>query len=192
VLVVWHACPVADGLGGDALSRLGALGGDGTGPGKTNKSLLMLLALGRLAAEGSAELPWSVAEVMLADLIDRFGQDAGSAGSGAARAFTGLVADQVWVLDADVPVEGVRARALNEWHVAGKLAPDLERVLRSRPGLIGEMARTLAVRAFSWEQADDVLAAVGLAQASVTGGNGMALLIPGLGGAGVRAASMTI
>ena len=161
---------MVDGSGSSALSRLDALGGDGSGPGAVNKSLLMLLALGQLAAGAGPELPWSVAEVMLADLIDRFGQDAGSAGSGAARAFTGLVADQVWVLDADVPVEGVRARALNEWHVAGKLAPDLERVLRSRPGLIGETARTLAVRAFSREQADDVLAAVGLAQASVTSG----------------------
>jgi putative restriction endonuclease len=135
-----------------------------------NKSLLMLLALGRLAAEGSAELPWSIAEVMLADLIDRFGQDAGTAGAGAARAFTGLVADQVWVLDTDVPAEGVRPRALNEWHVAGRLTPDLERVLRSSPGLIGETARMLAVRAFPQGEVDDVLAAVGLMQASVTGG----------------------
>jgi putative restriction endonuclease len=162
---------MANGFG-DVLSRLGALGSlDGdAGPGAVNKSLLMLLALGRLAAEGSAELPWSVAEVMLADLIDRFGQDAGTSGTSAARAFTGLVADQVWVLDTDVPAGGVRPRALNEWHVAGRLAPDLERVLRSSPGLIGETARMLAVRAFPLGEADDVLAAVGLMQASVTGG----------------------
>jgi len=161
---------VVDGLGGDALWRLGALGSDGAGPGEINKSLLMLLALGRLASVGSAELPWSVAEVMLADLIDRFGQDAGTGGTGAARAFTGLVADHVWVLDTDVPAEGIRPRALNEWHVAGRLDPDLERVLRSRPGLIGETARMLAARAFPQERAEDVLAAVGLAEAGVTVG----------------------
>ena len=62
---MWHACPVADQVGSDALSRLGALGSDDAGPGAANKSLLMLLALGRLAADGVAEMPWSVAEVAL-------------------------------------------------------------------------------------------------------------------------------
>jgi putative restriction endonuclease len=177
---------VVDGLGGDALSRLGALGGDVTGPGAANKSLLVLLALGRLASGGSAELPWSVAEVMLADLIDRFGQDASAGGTGAARAFTGLVADHVWVLDTDVPAEGIRPRALNEWHVAGRLHPDVERALRSRPGLIGETARMLAGRAFPQGGAEDVLAAVGLAEAAVTVGQRDTRRAAGGSGAGRR------
>src|SRR5258708_4838194 len=138
---MWHACPVADRVGSDALSRLGALGGGDAGPGAANKSLLMLLALGRLGAGGGAEMPWSVAEVALADLIGRFGDGTGVAEVGAARVFTGLVADQLWVLDTDVPAQGVRPRALNEWRVAGRLAPDLEQVLRSSPALIGETAR---------------------------------------------------
>ena len=129
----------------------------------------MLLALGRLVTEGVAEVPWSVAEVALADLIGRFGHDTGAAEAGAARVFTGLVADQVWVLDTDVPAQGARPRALNEWRVAGRLAPDLERVLRSRPGLIGEVARGLAARSFPPGQAEDVLAAVGLLEAPVAG-----------------------
>jgi putative restriction endonuclease len=162
---MWQSCLVDDRGGSAALSRLGELGGVDAGPGAANKSLLMLLALGRLSAEGVAEMPWSVAEVALADLIGRFGQDTGEAEVGAAGVFTGLVADQVWVLDTDVPARGVRPRALNAWRVAGRLAPDLEQVLRSRPELIGEMARGLATRTFAPGQAEDVLEAVGLLDA---------------------------
>jgi putative restriction endonuclease len=164
-----HACPVADRVGSDALSRLGALGGDDAGPDAANKSLLMLLALGRLAADGVAEMPWSVAEVALADLISRFGHGTGAAEIGAARVFTSLVADQVWVLDTDVPAQGARPRALNEWRVAGRLAPDLEQVLRSSPTLIGEMARALAERNLPPGEAENVLSAVGLMGAPVVG-----------------------
>lgn len=149
---MWQACLMVDRVGSEALLRLGALGGIDAEPSTANKSLLMLLALGRLAAEGVAETPWSVAEVALADLIGRFGHDTGAADAGAARVFTGLVADQVWVLDTDVPVQGARPRALNEWRVAGKLAPDLEQVLRSRTELIGEVARGLAARSFRWDR----------------------------------------
>jgi hypothetical protein len=161
---------MADRVGSDALSRLGALGGNDAGPGGANKSLLMLLALGRLAAEGVAEMPWSVAEVALADLIGRFGHEKGAAEIGAARVFTGLVADQVWVLNTDVPAQGARPRALNEWRAAGRLAPDLEQVLRSSPALIGETARVLAERNFPSGEAENVLAAVGLLEAPVVGG----------------------
>jgi putative restriction endonuclease len=161
---------MADRVASDALSRLGALGGDDAGSGAANKSLLMLLALGRLAGEGVTEMPWSVAEVALADLIGRFGHDTGAAEVGAARVFTGLVADQVWVLDTDVPAQSARPRALNEWRVAGRLAPDLEQVLRSSPTLIGEMARVLAERNFPPGEAENVLAAVGLLEAPVVGG----------------------
>jgi putative restriction endonuclease len=160
---------MTDDVRGDALSRLGTLGSVDEGPGAANKSLLMLLALGRLAVEGVAEMPWSVAEVALADLISRFGHETGAAEVGAARVFTGLVADQVWVLDTDVPAQGARPRTLNEWRVAGRLAPDLEQALRSSPGLIGDMARGLAERSFPPEQLEDVLGAVGLLEAPLVG-----------------------
>ena len=38
-----------------------------------HKPLLVLLALGRLAAIGSSELPWSAAESALGELIAEFG-----------------------------------------------------------------------------------------------------------------------
>ena len=165
---MWDACPVTDRVENDALSQLRALGSVDAGPGAANKSLLMLFAMGRLAGEGVAEMPWSVAEVALADLIGRFGHDSGTAEIGAARVFTGLVADQVWMLDTDVPAEGARPRALNEWRVAGRLAPDLEQALRSSPRLLGEMARGLAERSFPPGQAEDVLSAVGLLETPVS------------------------
>ena len=160
---------MADRAESEALSRLDVLGRVDAGPSAANKSLLMLLALGRLSAAGVAEMPWSVAEVALADLISRFGEGTSEAEAGAARVFTSLVADQVWLLDTDVPAHGVRPSALNAWRVAGRLAPDLEQALRSHPELIGEMARGLAARSFAPGQAEDVLEAVGLLDAPVTG-----------------------
>jgi putative restriction endonuclease len=58
--------------------------------------LLVLLALGRLAATGSSQLPWSQAETELADLIAEFGPPSrtGRAQS-AAYPFTRLRADGV-------------------------------------------------------------------------------------------------
>jgi len=78
-------------------------------------------ALGRLAAESNAELPWSVAEVMLADLIDRFGQDAGAAGTGAARAFTGLVPDRPALLDRRQGCASNDPLPVCKWRCQGKL-----------------------------------------------------------------------
>jgi hypothetical protein len=186
---MWHACPVADRLQSDALSRLSALGGDHVGPGAANKSLLMLLAMGRLAADGVAEMPWSVAEVVLTDLIGRFGQESGAPEVRAARVFTSLVADQLWMLDTDIPARAARPRILNEWRVAGRLAPDLEEVLRSSPRLIGETARGLAERSFPPGQAEDVLAAVGLIESAVGGeSNRPGRTVPGDGARHLRSA----
>jgi hypothetical protein len=167
---MWDACLVIDRVENDALSQLRALGSVDAGSGAANKSLLMLLALGRLAGEGVAEMPWSVAEVALADLIGRFSHDTGTAEVGAARVFTGLVADQVWMLDTDVPAEGARPRTLNEWRVAGRLVPDLEQALRSSPQLLDEMARGLAERSFPPGQVEDVLSAVGLLETPAASG----------------------
>jgi putative restriction endonuclease len=61
-----------------------------------HKPLLVLLALGRLAATGSSELPWSDAEDALAGLIAEFGPPSrtGRAQS-AAYPFTRLRADGI-------------------------------------------------------------------------------------------------
>lgn len=125
-----------------------------------HKPLLVLLALGRLAATGSSELPWSAAESELADLIAEFGPPSrtGRAQS-AAYPFTRLRADGVWVLDQDVQMDLVGPLASR--HVTGRLESSLESVLRDDPALVGATARALVLSNFPETVAPDVLTAVG-------------------------------
>lgn len=126
-----------------------------------HKPLLVLLALSRLAATGSSELPWSTAESELADLIADFGPPSrtGRAQS-AAYPFTRLRADGVWVLNRDVPMDLVGPLASN--HVTGRLEPSVESALRDDPALIPAASRALVLSNFPETVAPDVLAALGL------------------------------
>jgi hypothetical protein len=112
------------------LSRLRGFGTD------ADQSLLVLLALGRLATTGNRDMPWSVAEIAFADMASRFGPAQAAQGDTeviAARAFLGLSHDHFWALDAEVPDD--RPRALNERRVSARLDPVLEQALRGSPGL---------------------------------------------------------
>lgn len=126
-----------------------------------HKPLLMLLALGRMAATDSSAVRWSVAEQTLAALIAEFGQPSrtGRAQS-AAYPFTRLRSDGVWVLDADVPMDLVRPLA--ERDVTGSLASPIEAALRENPALVFHAARMLVTSNFPDTVAPDVLDAVGL------------------------------
>lgn len=126
-----------------------------------HKPLLVLLALGRLDAEGSSAVPWSLAESQLADLIAEFGPatSTGRAQS-AAYPFTRLRRDQVWRLDR--PVADDRVPPLREQAVTGRLEPDLEAALREDPSLLYDVARRLVESQFPPTVAPDVLAGVGL------------------------------
>jgi putative restriction endonuclease len=125
-----------------------------------HKPLLVLLALGRLAATGSSELQWSAAESELADLIAEFGPPSrtGRAQS-AAYPFTRLRADGVWVLDQDVQMDLVGPLASRL--VTGRFESSVESALRDDPVLIGTTARALVLSNFHETVAPDVLAAVG-------------------------------
>jgi putative restriction endonuclease len=126
-----------------------------------HKPLLVLLALGRLAATGSSELPWSTAESELADLIAEFGPPSRtSRAQSAAYPFTRLRADGVWVLNRDVQMDLVGPLASN--HITGRLEPSVESALRDDPALIPAAARALVLSNFPETVAPDVLAAVGL------------------------------
>jgi putative restriction endonuclease len=154
---------MTEGADTDTLSRLLALGERSGGPDDLNKSLLVLLAMGRLAKDGTGEMPWSVAEVGLADLIAKFGEPADIPGHlRAARAFTGLAMDQVWTLDTDLPADGVRPRQLSEWQVRARLEPRLERALLADPALFRQAARRIVADIFPAALSEDVLEAVGL------------------------------
>jgi len=149
------------------LARLGSLRQhQRSGQRSPHKPLLVLLALGRLNATGSSELPWSSAEPVLADLIAEFGPPSrtGRAQS-AAYPFTRLRADGVWVLDQDVRMD--LAGPLGAKNVAGRFEASVESALLASPALVSAAARELVITNFPPTVAPDVLEAVGLDPATV-------------------------
>jgi putative restriction endonuclease len=113
------------------------------------KPLLVLLALGRLAASGSSALPWPQAESALADLIAEFGPPSRTGrAQGAAYPFTRLRSDGVWVLASG--------------QVVGRFETSLEAALRASPDLARAAARNLVLSNFPETVAPDVLEAAGL------------------------------
>ena len=126
-----------------------------------HKPLLVLLSLGRLQDTGTSELPWSLAETQLADLIAEFGPPSitGRAQS-AAYPFTRLRRDDIWLIDANVPDDNLTP--LREQGVTGRIDERLEAALRAKPGLLRQAARRLVESHFPMTVAPDVLTAVGL------------------------------
>jgi putative restriction endonuclease len=152
---------VSDGAG-DVLAKLETLHlHRPDGQSSPHKPLLLLLALGLLENNGSSELPWSEAEVALADLITQFAPSSTTAAvQRAAHPFTHLRADKLWVLDRDVAMDSVRE--LNAGHVTGRLEPTLEAAFRADPELLHDAARMLVMGNFSEAKVPYVLDAVGL------------------------------
>jgi putative restriction endonuclease len=157
------------GAGAEVVARLASLRQhQRNGQRSPHKPLLMLLALGRLAATGSSQLPWPVAEPVLAELIAEFGPPSrtGRAQS-AAYPFTRLRAGGVWALDRDVEMDLVGPLARG--HVTGQLEPSVESALRAQPALIRAAARELVMSNFPETVAPDVLEAAGLDPQEVLG-----------------------
>lgn len=167
----WQAWAVRTdtGAGTEVVGRLASLRQhQRNGQRSPHKPLLVLLALGRLAATGSSQLPWPVAELVLAELIAEFGPPSrtGRAQS-AAYPFTRLRADGVWVLDPDVQMDLVGPLARSQ--ATGQLEPSVESAWRARPALIRAAARELVMSNFPETVAPDVLEAVGLDPGEVLG-----------------------
>ena len=126
-----------------------------------NKPLLVLMALGRLAATGSSELSWVEDAARIGTLVSEFGlATQTSRTQSAAYPFTHLRSDGVWQLSADVPMD--RVRPLAEGTVTGRFTSAIERALLARPGLIDTVARQIVDAQFPSTVAPDVLLAVGL------------------------------
>jgi putative restriction endonuclease len=126
-----------------------------------HKPLLVLLALGRLQATGSSELPWTETWPQLGALIEEFGPTrAGGKAQRAAYPFTRLRSDNVWVLDHNVTKDHVKA--LGRHRVVGRFEDFVEAKLRADPSLVNTAARTLVESHFPATVAPDVLTAVGL------------------------------
>ena len=133
-----------------------------------HKPLLMLLALGRVVATGSSELPWSEAETKLADLISEFGPPSATGrAQSATYPFTRLRADGIWVLDQDVRMDLVGPLARER--VTGRFEASVESALLARPALIRVAARDLVMSNFPGTVTPDVLEAVGLDPHEVLG-----------------------
>lgn len=125
-----------------------------------HKPLLVLLALGQVAATGSSALAWPTVATRLADLIRDYGPPSAAApAQRAAYPFTRLRSDGIWTLDHDVPMDRVRPLATRQ--VVGRLAPALENALRD-PAIAAAAARHLVDAEFPPTIAPDVLVAVGL------------------------------
>jgi putative restriction endonuclease len=154
--------PVTDTAAESLLARFGSLQQhQRNGRRSPHKPLLVLLALGRLAASGSSELPWSAAESALGELIAEFGPASKTGRTqSAAYPFTRLRNDQVWVLDQDVQMDLVKPLASR--HVTGRFEASVESALLARPALVIAIARDLVMSNFPDTLAPDVLAAVGL------------------------------
>ncbi|HSN10746.1 MAG TPA: hypothetical protein VLS51_01370, partial [Propionibacteriaceae bacterium] len=107
-----------------------------------NKPLLVLMALGRLAATGSSELSWAEDAARIATLVSESGlATATGRAQSAAYPFTHLRSDGVWQLSADVPMD--RVRPLVEGAVTGRFTSAIERALLARPGMIDTIARRI-------------------------------------------------
>jgi len=164
-LILEESLPVAGDIDGDRdrvlvqLAKLRQHQRDGRR--SPHKPLLVLLALGRLAATGSSRLRWDDAHVDLGNLIAEFGPVSKTARiQSAAYPFTRLRSDGIWTLDRDVPMDNIGPLAAE--HVTGSLSPHVERVLSADPNLIVSAARALVESHFPASIAPDVLLAVGL------------------------------
>lgn len=125
-----------------------------------HKPLLVLLALGQLAASGSSSMPWSVVENRLSGLLAEFGNSSTTGASSAAYPFTRLRSDGVWHLSREVPNDNVGQ--LNSEAIEGHFTPEIEDELRRSPDAVNAVARALVESQFPLTIAPDVLIAVGL------------------------------
>lgn len=167
---MWHDGLVVGNEVRNVLSRLQTINQhQRDGRSSPQKPLMLLLVLGLLERNGSSELPWSEAEVELADLIARFAPPSTTAAvQRAAYPFTRLRADRLWVLDRDVAMDSVRE--LNAGHVTCRLEPTVEAAFRDDHALVRDAARMLVMVNFSEAEAPNVLDAVGLDSKEILGG----------------------
>lgn len=132
-----------------------------------HKPLLVLLALGRLAATGSSALAWSDACPRLAVLLSEFGPTSKTAPTqAAAYPFTRLRSDGLWTLDRNVPMD--RIGPLNSEPITGRLTDPVERALEDR-GVLFATVRALVEAEFPPTITGDVLTAVGFEPDEVYG-----------------------
>jgi putative restriction endonuclease len=131
-----------------------------------HKPLLVLFALAKVGAGGTATMDWNDVEPHLKALLEEFGPD----GSGTTRhlPFWHLQTDGLWQLEAPASILARPPSAtptlgeLREHHVRGGFPPALQNVLQGDPQLVAAIARRIVEAHFPESIRSDVLAAVGL------------------------------
>jgi putative restriction endonuclease len=131
-----------------------------------HKPLLVLFALARVGAGGTATMDWNEVEPHLKALLEEFGPD----GSGTTRhlPFWHLQTDGLWQLDGPStilvrpPSAAPTLTELRDNHVRGGFPPGLQEALQRDPQLVAAIARRIVDAHFPESIRSDVLAAVGL------------------------------
>jgi putative restriction endonuclease len=131
-----------------------------------HKPLLVLLALAKVAAGGTAMMDWNDAEPVLKELLEEFGPD----GSGNSRhyPFWHLKTDGLWQLDGPAnilsrpPAATPTLTELRKNHVRGGFTPALLDALQRDPQLVVAIAQRIVDSHFPESIRNEVLAAVGL------------------------------
>lgn len=131
-----------------------------------HKPLLVLYALARVGAGGTAMIDWNDAEPQLKALLEEFGPD----GSGSNRhlPFWHLQTDGLWQLEGPASILARPPSAtptlgeLRDNHVRGGFPPALRESLHRDPQLVAVVAQRIVDAHFPESIRSDVLAAVGL------------------------------
>lgn len=121
-----------------------------------HKPLLMLLALGQMAATGSSAMDWSVVEERLGLLLEEFGT---SVSTSPAYPFTRLRSDGVWALSRQVDNDSTGQ--LRAAPIDGRFVPEVEEPLRD-PAVRSAAARAILEQQFPMTLIPDIASACGL------------------------------
>lgn len=123
-----------------------------------HKPLLLLYTLGRLQRTGTSSMRYADAEADLKRLLDEYGP---ARSTSAAYPFHHLQSDGLWTVEANGSDPGPSVTALRE-RASGRLEPSFEKALRSDPGLVVLVARTLLDGNFPESLHPDICTAAGL------------------------------
>ena len=132
-----------------------------------HKPLLVLYALSKVGAGGTAMIDWNEAEPHLKDLLEEFGP--GGSSSSRHYPFWHLKTDGLWNLDGPADILARPAGAtpnlgeLRKHHIKGGFPPTLGNALADDPQLVSIIANRIVDAHFPESIRADVLSAVGLA-----------------------------
>jgi len=124
-----------------------------------HQPLLLLWLLGQLRQNGSTDTRYEDAEGPVSKLIDAYGPTANSRFRAELPFFH--LSDSLWVLE-DKPSLEARRRRLLDSDARGRLRPEVEALLLSKPGLIETIARNIVLTQFTDSYVEPIFLEIGL------------------------------